>query len=392
MINTIKKIKQNFNAENYKVGEKLKDDIKKVSIDLWSNLKGRKEDDYSCLSSVHKFLIDEYKEILQREVCFKNDHYLKNILNLKTSIKSFTDGALSSRIYVFNNEEYDYYFVGDIHSDYFIIERFLQNINFYERVINKEKLRIIFLGDYVDRGKNHLRTLEKILLLKYLFPGNIYHLQGNHDGGKYVDGEVKLCVKKPEEDKEEDYFLLYLQKLSRENKTFDKELIGEYLTLFYSLAAMAIVYKNNTGYLCIHGGIPRPRRQEEKKYNYITSLKDFSSMDILDNMGDTIIHNMLWSDPIRAEEELDEVHRRFNFTEEEFESFISLLGIDYLIRGHEAHESGCELYFNNRLYSVFSSGAVMEKNKNINEETAYEKVSPKIISLKGKDLDVEEIK
>ncbi|WP_346936660.1 hypothetical protein [Clostridium sp.] len=62
-----------------------------------------------------------------------------------------------------------------------------------------------------------------------------------------------------------------------------------------------------------------------------------------------------------------------------------MFGVDIFIRGHEAHENGCEKYFDNGVYSVFSSGSIIENGRNINLSTAYDYISPKIIKIDLKE-------
>lgn len=72
---------------------------------------------------------------------------------------------------------------------------------------------------------------------------------------------------------------------------------------------------------------------------------------------------------------------RFRFTAEHFDEFQSNIKLDLLIRGHEAEKEGYKKFFNDRLYTIFSSGAILENNININNETAYEDTTPKIIKF-----------
>jgi len=51
------------------------------------------------------------------------------------------DGRSGSRIYLFKDSSYEYYFVGDIHSDYFIIRRILENCDFFKKIVFGKKIR-----------------------------------------------------------------------------------------------------------------------------------------------------------------------------------------------------------------------------------------------------------
>jgi len=66
-------------------------------------------------------------------------------------------------------------FVGDTHGDLEASQRVIKDYL-------KPKNKIIFLGDYVDRGPFSKENLDFLLEKKLEFPDQIYLLQGNHEG------------------------------------------------------------------------------------------------------------------------------------------------------------------------------------------------------------------
>lgn len=70
-------------------------------------------------------------------------------------------------------------FVGDTHGD---LEASQKVIKDYLKPGNK----IVFLGDYVDRGPNSKENLDYLLETKVKNPKQIYLLQGNHEGHHIV--------------------------------------------------------------------------------------------------------------------------------------------------------------------------------------------------------------
>lgn len=383
-IKRLKDIKEKLDSSEKLDLETIKFPIENISTVLWENISNVYKDDLKEVYVFHEFLIEEILKIRRDEESELNYSLIMENINMKVIEDEMEDGKSSDRIYFFRNDDYEYYFIGDIHSDNYIIDRIIEEIDLYKKVIHGEKVRLIFLGDYVDRGKEHLKTLEKIMVLKYIFPGNIFLLSGNHDGGDMKDDEVSLCIRKPTEDKPIDYFILYLDEITKKNPTFPREIITKYLQLFKATAVLAFVSYRGHIISGVHGGIPRPLRGEENIYGYITSLSRLTDESIINFMGETIINNILWSDPIEVHIDPYENRRRFGFREEEFNRFSEIIGIDILIRGHQVKENGFESFFNDKLYSVFSSGAILEEGININPSTAYEWVKPKIIML-GKD-------
>lgn len=70
-------------------------------------------------------------------------------------------------------------FVGDTHGDLEVSQKVIKD---YLKTGNK----IVFLGDYVDRGPNSRENLDFLLKIKKKNPSEIYLLQGNHEGHRIL--------------------------------------------------------------------------------------------------------------------------------------------------------------------------------------------------------------
>lgn len=330
---------------------------------------------------MQKFLIDEVCKIHHNENSAVNEAILRENLSIKNIFHKLEDGKRAFNIYSLNGIEWEYYLIGDIHSDTISMVRILEKTDFFNMMLKRRKVRLVFLGDYVDRGKAHLKLLQYVLTLKYLFPQHIILERGNHDGGSFIDGEVKLWSKRPDDSIEEDWLLLYLYNLSSLNKTLPTDIIHNYLRFLDTLSIVTFIYCKNKIIMTAHGGIPRPREEAEGFYHYITNISCLTDESITDCLDRSVRDNMMWSDPAIDETDLRENRVRFRFTEKHFEAFRKLIGFDFFVRGHQTQENGYRLLFDGRLISIFSSGKILKDGEDKNTETAYTRVNPHIMNV-----------
>jgi hypothetical protein len=73
--------------------------------------------------------------------------------------------------------------VGDVHGQYSDLIRLFEMCGF------PPTANYLFLGDYVDRGKQSLETILLLLCYKVKYPENFFLLRGNHECANVTRGE-----------------------------------------------------------------------------------------------------------------------------------------------------------------------------------------------------------
>jgi len=380
ILNNINKFKE----ATFLSATEMKTEFFKLNNTVWGDITNN--DDLVQSSNITKIL-DFQKNLIEEvlsihEMERKTPDSVASIIDsgIKTNeLKGKLNGSYAYHDMYYLDDECDYYFIGDIHSDSYIISSILDKSQFFENILNKENFKLIFLGDYVDRGKNHLKTVQTLLLLKCLFPNHIYLLMGNHDIGHIEKGEVTLYLKKAEEDM--DYFYIYLNHLHQTKAEFTDELLELYLKVMNTLNVSAFIITEKATIKGVHGGIPRP--DENDQFQYLTHYKQLTD-DSIDHKEFRIRDCILWSDPSIQENQPAIDKKRFKFYENQLQNYLTHFGLDAIVRGHQAIEDGCLELFDQKIYTIFSSGQIMEDDNNINIETAYDFVTPKILHYNHK--------
>ncbi len=229
------------------------------------------------------------------------------------------------------HEFMELYVIGDLHGDYStLVEIFTE-----ERILDKlskNDIKIVFLGDYIDRGPQQLEVMAFLLLLKTVYPEKIILLRGNHEPSP-------LLIPYPH-DFEELVFFRYGNK--------GIILYNRLLRLFQRLPLIARV-KGLA--LMMHGGPPSSVLSADK-------FEDAFRIG-LSSFDDIVLEQILWSDPIEVEENGPAYYLSYRGagilygTKISFKA-IELARVKYIIRAHEPVE-GYKLNHKGRVVTLFDA-------------------------------------
>ena len=342
------------NSENINNNENInneKDIIEKNNIKINDdNIKEDKEE--NLINSIEEEYSADIDEIIKKLYPFENKQMSQNSKNeqikLVTETKLLSEDELkylcikSMEIFMQESSFLELtapiIICGDIHGQYRDL------IRLFDFGGSPQKKQYLFLGDYVDRGKNSIECIALLLAYKVKYPKNIYLLRGNHESEMInrTYGFFDECRRR--------YNL-------RTWKIFSD--------CFNWLPIAALV---NERILCMHGGIS-PDLQS------LNNIKQIVRPTEVPDKG--LLCDLLWSDPEKGAEDWASNSRGISvlFNENLVEKALDELDIDLICRAHQVVEEGYEFFAQRKLVTVFSapnycgefdnSGAFMIVNKDL---------------------------
>jgi serine/threonine-protein phosphatase PP1 catalytic subunit len=230
---------------------------------------------------------------------------------------------------------------GDIHGQYADLLKFLDITGL------PPKTKLIFLGDYVDRGDYSIEVVALLFALKIKFPTNVYLIRGNHE-----------CA---EINKEYGFLDECIERFGDTGKK-----LWEVINNTLHILPLALILNNAV--FCVHGGIS----PELKSVNDILNCARGTCIP-----EDGLLCDLTWSDPkSRQKSEWVDNNRgvSYTFNEKALKTFLDNSGLQMVCRAHQVVKNGYEFY-HGQLITVFSApnycgdvgnnGAVMVMNENL---------------------------
>ncbi|KAF2032200.1 Metallo-dependent phosphatase [Setomelanomma holmii] len=208
--------------------------------------------------------------------------------------------------------------VGDIHGQYTDLIRMFEMCGF------PPNSNYLFLGDYVDRGKQSLETILLLLCYKLKFPENFFLLRGNHECANVtrVYGFYDECKRR-----------------------CNIKVWKAFVDTFNTLPIAAIVAQK---IFCVHGGL-------SPSLSHMDDIRQIARPTDVPDYG--LLNDLLWSDPADMENDWESNERgvSYCFGKKVIMEFLQRHDFDLVCRAHMVVEDGYEFFNDRILVTVFSA-------------------------------------
>ena len=230
---------------------------------------------------------------------------------------------------------------GDIHGQFYDL------LQLFEIGGYPPEKNYLFLGDYVDRGKQSIETICLLFAYKIKYPENFFLLRGNHECSSVnrIYGFFDECKRR-----------------------YNIKIWKNFIDCFNCLPIAAII---DDSIFCCHGGL-------SPELIFVNQIKNIIRPTDVPECG--MLCDILWSDPCENEKinEYFGTNERgisVTFTRKTLQNFLKDNNLELLCRAHQVVEQGYEFYGNNSCVTVFSapnycgmfdnSGAMMVVDENL---------------------------
>jgi len=208
--------------------------------------------------------------------------------------------------------------VGDIHG------QFDDLLRLFEHCGSPCDSKYLFLGDYVDRGKNGLECMCLLLAYKIKYPDSFFMLRGNHECASItrIYGFYDECKRR-----------------------FNIKMWKKFNEVFNLLPLAAIIDEK---IFCVHAGI-------SPDLNTPDQIKRIMRPTDVPDSG--LLCDLLWSDPepdIMGWAENDR-GVSYTFGADVVSKFLQKHDLDLIVRAHQVVEEGYEFFAEQQMVTIFSA-------------------------------------
>jgi len=207
---------------------------------------------------------------------------------------------------------------GDIHGQYYDLLRLFEYGGF------PPESNYLFLGDYVDRGKQSLETICLLLAYKIKYPENFFILRGNHECASInrIYGFYDECKRR-----------------------YNIRLWKTFTDCFNCMPCAAIIDEK---IFCVHGGLSPELSDMEQ-------IRRFPRPTDVPDSG--LLCDLLWSDPEKNIMGWGDNDRGVSYTfgGDVVTRFLEKHDLDLVCRAHQVVEDGYEFFAKRQLVTLFSA-------------------------------------
>merc|ERR1712086_1187945 len=207
--------------------------------------------------------------------------------------------------------------LGDIHGQF-------PDLLHYLELSHVEHSSYLFLGDYIDRGKQSLETICLLMCYKVKYPENFFLLRGNHECASItrIYGFYDECKRR-----------------------YNIKLWKQFCDVFNCMPVCGLIDEK---IICMHGGLS----------------PDIKNMDVIRNLvrptdvpDQGVICDLVWADPDKDVKGWEESDRgvSYIFGPDVVSKFLSDQDMDLVVRAHQVVEDGYEFFANRQLITIFSA-------------------------------------
>ena len=208
--------------------------------------------------------------------------------------------------------------VGDVHGQFHDLLRLFEHCGF------PPDANYLFLGDYVDRGKNGLECICMLLAYKIKYPENFFLLRGNHECASInrIYGFYDECKRR-----------------------YNIKMWKKFQDVFNVLPFAALIDEK---IFCIHAGLS-PDLNSPEQIKRIMRPTDVPDSGLL--------CDLLWSDPEADISGWAENDRGVSYTfgADVVSKFLQKHDYDLIVRAHQVVEDGYEFFADRQLVTIFSA-------------------------------------
>lgn len=239
--------------------------------------------------------------------------------------------------------------VGDLHGDFQSLKQIIHNIGF-ENFLSNANNKIIFLGDYVDRGSSSIEVLQYVCDLKYRYPDSVVLMRGNHESPvefPFLSHDLPIKI--------------------QERFGQDWDFVYSKILEIFQLFTLITIIGNKLS--LVHGGPPVLQGDSYKRL-VSNASKTYKN--------DNTLEEILWNDPRSLENDIqhEPSRRKFgkHFGSEISRKWLDASGTCAIVRSHEP----CHMFridHDNMVMTIFSC------------KEAYPKFEPSYLFLTGTQLE-----